>query len=123
MKVNSTFINITSEDPERLRKFYAEVVGLPRKPEMGDGAMDIGGATLGIDGHSQVRGAAKEPQRVLIDLFVDDLMSEQRRLENQGVTFIRTAGREYWGGVISTFMDPDGNYVQLIEYKPEAAVK
>ena len=42
-----------------------------------------------------------------------------QRLEEQGVTFIRTAGRETWGGIISTFTDPDGNYLQLIEFRPE----
>ena len=45
--------------------------------------------------------------------------AEQSRLEEQGVKFIRTAGKEYWGGVISTFLDPDGNYCQLVQYKPE----
>jgi len=65
-----------------------------------------------IDGHSETKGATKEPQRMLVNFFVDDL---------QGVTFIRTAGREEWGGVISTFLDPDGNYCQLIELKPEGS--
>jgi predicted enzyme related to lactoylglutathione lyase len=118
MKVNSAFININSPEPEKLRQFYGEVVGLAKRPDMGD-AYDIGGAVLGIDGHSELSGPAKEPARVLIDLFVDDLQAEQARLEGQGVPFIRKGGREYWGGVISTFLDPDGNYVQLIEYKPQ----
>lgn len=52
-------------------------------------------------------------------MFVADLQSEQARLEKSGVKFIRNAEREYWGGVISTFLDPDGNYCQLIEFKPE----
>ena len=51
--------------------------------------------------------------------MVDDLVAEQRRIEGHGVKFIRTAGREYWGGIISAFPDPDGNLVQLWEYKPE----
>ncbi|MEX0750094.1 MAG: VOC family protein, partial [Dehalococcoidia bacterium] len=71
-----------------------------------------------IDGHSEVRGQAPQPQRIMINLFVDDLTSDQRRLEDQGVAFVRREGREYWGGVISTFCDPDGNYVQLIEFRP-----
>ena len=50
--------------------------------------------------------------------FVDDLNAEQSRLESAGVEFIRTAGKEEWGGVISTFVDPDGNYGQLIEFTP-----
>ena len=118
MKVSSFLINLTSEDPERLRGFYQNVVGLSKNPDMGDDAFHAGGATLAIDGHSETKGGAKEPQRVLIDFFVDDLKSEQDRLEGLGVKFVRTAGKEYWGGTISTFLDPDGNYCQIIEYKP-----
>ena len=118
MQVTGTFININSEQPERLKAFYADVVGLPKNPDMGENAFSIGGATLGIDGHSELKGGTKEPQRVLLDLFVDDLKAEQARIEAQGVKFIRKEGKEYWGGVISTFLDPDGNYCQLIEFKP-----
>ena len=120
MKVTNFLMNITSEDPERLKQFYKEVIGLTPNPDMGDSAYDVGGATLAIDGHSETKGTAKEPQRYLIDFFVDDLKSEQARLEGQGVKFIRKEGKEYWGGMISTFLDPDGNYCQFIEYKPQA---
>ncbi len=71
-----------------------------------------------IDAHSDVKGSTKEPARVLMSCFVADLAAEQKRLEGRGVKFIRTAGKEAWGGVISTFVDPDGNYLQLIEFKP-----
>ena len=121
MKVNSLVINITSDKPERLLAFYRDVVGLAPNPDIGDGAFNAGGTPFLIDGHSETSGPAKEPQRVLVNFFVDDVKAEQSRLEEQGVKFIRSAGREDWGGVISTFLDPDGNYCQLIEYKPEAA--
>jgi predicted enzyme related to lactoylglutathione lyase len=121
MKVQNTLVNITSENPERLMKFYTEVVGLPKNPNMGDSAVDAGGTTFGFDGHSDIKGGTKEPARVLVDFFVDDIAAEQRRLEAAGVKFTRTQGKEYWGGIISTFADPDGNIVQLIEYRPEAA--
>ena len=52
----------------------------------------------------------------LVDLVVDDVKAEQSRLEAAGVRFIRTGGKEEWGGTISTFLDPDGNYCQLIQY-------
>jgi predicted enzyme related to lactoylglutathione lyase len=121
MKVNQFLLNVTSEQPEKLMSFYRDVVGLPNEPGMGEGAFKVGegNAVLIIDGHSEVHGPAKEPQRYLIDFMVDDLAAEQQRLEAQGVQFIRTAGKQDWGGVISTFLDPDGNYCQLIEYKPE----
>jgi predicted enzyme related to lactoylglutathione lyase len=120
MKVNSCVINVTSENPARLMEFYRETVGLAPNPDIGEGAFDAGGTPFLIDGHSDVRGPTKEPARMLVNFFVDDLAAEQKRLEGAGVTFIRSAGKEYWGGVISTFVDPDGNYCQLIEYKPPA---
>jgi len=120
MQMSQFALNITSEDPERLNVFYRDVVGLPKREDMGDHAYVMGGATLFVDGHSDVKGAAREPQRYLLDFFVDDLAAEQKRLEGLGVKFIRTAGTEEWGGVISTFLDPDGNYCQLIEFKPPA---
>lgn len=118
MKVTAFNVNLTSEQPQELMRFYGDVVGLPRDPNLGEGAFAVAGGHLLIDGHSEVKGKAKEPARVLINLFVEDLAAEQQRLEGQGVPFIRSAGKEYWGGVISTFTDPDGNYCQLIEYHP-----
>jgi predicted enzyme related to lactoylglutathione lyase len=118
MQVNQLLINITSEQPEVLARFYRDVVGLPRE-EMGEWSFNAGGTPFLIDGHSEVHGSAKEPARVLINFMVDDLEAEQSRLEAQGVQFVRTAGREDWGGIISTFLDPDGNYIQLMEYRPE----
>jgi predicted enzyme related to lactoylglutathione lyase len=119
MKVTSFILNLTSEDPELLQNFYEDILELPKRENSGDGALAIGESTLIIDGHSLTRGPAQEPHRVLINFFVDDLAAEQERLEARGVQFIRTAGREYWGGIISTFLDPDGNYCQLIEYRPD----
>ena len=120
MKINSFTLNITSEQPERLMQFYRETVQLEPEPGMGEGAFSVGGtAKFLIDGHSETIGPAKEPQRALIDFWVDDVKAERERLEALGVTFIRKEGVEYWGGMISTFLDPDGNYIQLLQMKPQ----
>ncbi len=119
MNVSNFIINVTSEQPEELKRFYRDVVGLQPNPEMGETAFMAGPTPFLIDGHSDIHGKAKEPARMLLNFFVDDLKAEQSRLEGQGVKFIRTAGKEYWGGVISTFQDPDGNYCQFIEFKPQ----
>jgi len=119
MNVTSFNINITTDNPQRLIEFYRDVVGLEPEPQVGEGAFKVAGSFILIDGHSETSSASKEPSRVLINMFVEDLAAEQKRLEAQGVAFIRTAGREYWGGVISTFTDPDGNYLQLIEFHPQ----
>lgn len=118
MQCDGFILNVTTEKREGLVAFYRDVVKLEQDPNLGEGAFKVAeGAHLMIDGHSEVHGTAKEPQRYLINFFVNDLAAEQRRLEEQGVTFIRSAGREAWGGTISTFLDPDGNYCQLIEFK------
>ena len=117
MKVNTFVLNLTSERPEKLKSFYADIVGLPPAEGFGADALAAGGAILIFDGHSETRGRAQEPQRYLIDFYVDDLAAEQSRLEGQGVEFVRKGGKAWWGGVISTFCDPDGNYGQLIEFK------
>lgn len=104
---------------DRLRAFYRDVAGLSDNyPERGNPFV-IDTTPVYAVAHSEVTGPAREPARVLLNVFVDDLAAEQRRMESAGARFIRTAGKEFWGGVISTFVDPDGVYSQLIEFKPE----
>lgn len=121
MEIQQFAINLTSDNPERMNAFYAEIIGLEKEPNMGDHAYKMGAAVLFIDGHADTTGAAKEPQRYLLDWFINDIAGEERRLEAAGVQFIRKQGKEYWGGIISTFLDPDGNFIQLIQYDPTTA--
>ena len=124
MKVTSLFINLTSDNPARLGAFYRDVVGLEQDPDSGEWSFHAGpGANIGIDGHSATAGRTKEPSRVLIDLMVDDIAAAEEELKSRGVTFLRSQGKEFWGGIISTFEDPDGNYVQVIQYDPSLATE
>ena len=118
MKVTEFFVNITSERPNELFRFYRDVLALPAVSGMG-AAVRAAGAVIMFDQHSETRGGAREPQRHFTSLMVEDISAEQARIEAQGVSFIRRKGREHWGGIISTFLDPDGNYVQLVQYEPE----
>jgi predicted enzyme related to lactoylglutathione lyase len=118
MAISSFIIGLNSENPERLHAFYRDVVGLKPNPDMGDNALMASQTAFIVDGHSELHGATKEPARAWHNFFVDDLASEQKRMEAAGVKFIRTAGKEPWGGSISTFIDPDGNYGQLIQFDP-----
>lgn len=123
MKVDQFIVIVNSERPEELIRFYEEVVGLEAIPEMGPGMFRVGASpsvTFIIEGHSEVRGPAREPQRVLLNFSVADLGSEQRRLEGCGVKFVRDAAEEPGVGVFATFVDPDGNYCQLVEFGLDA---
>jgi predicted enzyme related to lactoylglutathione lyase len=120
MDVQQLILNINSEDPQALFAFYRDVVGLPPHADPDrESTLMAGGVELVFDSHSAVRGKAPQPGRMLVNFFVADVGAEQRRIESHGVTFIRSSGREYWGGIISTFADPDGNYCQIIEFRPE----
>lgn len=120
MKVNSAFLQVSSANPGKLVEFYEKVVGLQRNPDAGDHSFHIGGgASMGFDQHDAIGATTKEPARAFVSLFVDDVAAEEARIEGQGVKFIRKQGKEFWGGIISTFVDPDGNYCQIIEYRPE----
>jgi predicted enzyme related to lactoylglutathione lyase len=118
MQVDGFLLNITSEQPDALREWYAEVLELPAAEGMA-GGFNAGGTQITFDSHSGVTGKAAEPQRVLIDFLVSDLAAERERLLARGVEFIRDPEREGWGGLITTFLDPDGNYLQLIELPEE----
>lgn len=119
MQVDSVFVQLSSEQPQELLRFYRDIVGLPPAQGLEEFALNAAGTTIGFDAHSEITGDTREPARVLINLSVANVAAEQNRLESSGVKFIRTQGREPWGGIISTFIDPDGNYCQLIEYHPE----
>jgi predicted enzyme related to lactoylglutathione lyase len=121
MKTTSFIVNITSENPDRLRAFYLDTVGLELAPEMGDALKVLPETYLVVDGHTETHGMTKEPNRVLIDFFVEDVAAEEARLKSKGVPFIREQGVEWWGGIISTFTDPDGNLCQIIQYDPSRA--
>lgn len=116
MNVTAFNVNVCSDNPERLAAFYADVVGLPRMQQIGPRAFIAGQTGFLVDGHSEIAGEAKEPQRVLLTFTVDDAAAEQARLEGAGVRFVRPATREPWGGRVATFVDLDGNYCQIIDY-------
>lgn len=118
MNAISMTISITSEYPERLAAFYRDIVGLNPGPDVGSCALRAGSNVLLVSGHSETSGDASEPQRLLINFVVEDPAAEQARLEKVGVRFIRSASLEPCGGHIATFLDPDGNYCQLIEHMP-----
>lgn len=117
MQVTEFRINLTSEEPDQLLAFYRDVVGFPVQEPSG-GLNVCPAVQLFIDGHSETHGATKEPMRVLINFWVESVADEEERLKAAGVRFIRSQGTEFWGGVISTFVDPDGNYCQLMEFHP-----
>lgn len=85
------------------------------------GAFAFGPVQLFVEEHSEVSGPAKEPARIIVNLDVDDCRAAEARLEAMGAMWIRKVEQMPFG-LIGTVADPDGNYVQIIQWgaTPEA---
>jgi hypothetical protein len=79
------------------------------------GAFEFGGAALFVEEHSEVSGPAKEPARMIINLSVDDCRAIESHLRSQNVNWIREV-EQTPHALIGTVSDPDGNYVQVIQW-------
>jgi len=114
LKLHSVMIG--TDSLPRLAAFYRDVVGL--KPQMDDGNFVVfegeGGAQLALGVHSEVKGPAKDPDRVIVDFQVDNCQAEYERLQGKGATFTRPPSQDE-GFIVATFLDPDGNTLQLFQ--------
>jgi lactoylglutathione lyase len=115
--VNS--VVIWTEDVKKLTPFYRDTLGLKISDAGDEFAMfDLaGGPQLALGLHSEVKGKSKEPNRVMVNLDVENLNSEYERLKAKGVQFIRepSSEPEADGMMIATLQDPDGNTLQLFQ--------
>ncbi|MBV8083178.1 MAG: VOC family protein [Chloroflexi bacterium] len=115
MDVRDFTLLLGSQDLPRLERFYGETLGLERLPSQHHVVFRLPGGKLRLIEHSEVAEHAREPERLRINLFIDDVRSEAARLEPLGVKLVRPLSQMAWGGWLVTLEDPDGNYVQLIE--------
>jgi predicted enzyme related to lactoylglutathione lyase len=118
MQFQPLFIALNSEDPDRLSAFYQDVVGLTPRFDLVPGAFatsEDAPICMIVEGHSEVRGRSTNPHRMMLNFSTDDAAAEARRLQGQGVTFVRKPYEEPEVGMFATFIDPDGNYCQLVQ--------
>jgi predicted enzyme related to lactoylglutathione lyase len=99
-----------------LVRFYREALGLvPRTVKADFVSFDWAGVRLSVSVHDGVQGPSRDPLRVMVNLAVDDIEAVHRRLVAAGVSFSRPPESEAWGGRVATFVDPDGNTLQLMQ--------
>jgi catechol 2,3-dioxygenase-like lactoylglutathione lyase family enzyme len=109
-------VTLTVSDLKRAIRFYEETLGLNKKYEFRDYAgFDCGGVEIGV----KTWGEREEPRagEPCIDLFIDDVDEEHRRLAARGVAFDGEPKDAAWGARIARFADPDGNLLQLTEVR------
>jgi predicted enzyme related to lactoylglutathione lyase len=105
------FVGIPTQDPERSRQFYGEVLGLRSDPHARF-EFWAGETCLGIWEPEQV-GMTFAPQKnAHLALHVEDVAAARSKLEGQGVLFVADTIDT---GVcqMALFADPDGNDLML----------
>lgn len=111
---------IWSEDlHKKLLPFYRDVIGLPVALETPDFVVlgnDPRGPSVTLGTHSEVKGHNAEGPRHMVGLEVDDLQAEYDRLKARSVDFVDQPS-DFGNVIVATLRDPEGNYVQLLQFK------
>ena len=112
--LNFSSIMIGSAQPKVLAQFYEKVFGKPAEwAEDNWYGWQVGNTYLTIGEHSEVKGKAREPQRVILNFETEKVKEEFERIRDMGAELIKEL-YEMEGAWIATFADPDGNYFQVM---------
>jgi catechol 2,3-dioxygenase-like lactoylglutathione lyase family enzyme len=112
------FVSVPTQDLDRAREFYANVLGLepgPRWQRPGQAAFgaefETGTVTIALIA-CEAFGIDFSPHKVPIALHVDDVETARAELSSRGVAFL---GETIDSGVChqALFHDPDGNVLDL----------
>ena len=121
-------VSIFSENPDRLKEFYVnvlmfkETIKVDRPGEYGYGIEVAKGYKLWVAIHSEVKGKSNEKFRIMLSFYVDDIKSYFDRiikeskvkiLESPTLACVGIKGEER---IICSFLDPDGNLIQMVQF-------
>ena len=110
---------LSSTEPERLHAWYAAALE-PEESSQMDGYLILryGGFHLIIDTRSDIGERNPEPGRMILNFDVADARAVVARLEEMGAEWLAPL-EDRDGSLWATAIDPDGNYVQLIQLSEE----
>ena len=107
---------IWTNDLVRMQLFYENILKLkPHSVRDNFIAYRWRDLRFSIGLHSEVNGSSKEPFRIMLNFDVPNIKEVTDLLKSNGVSFLRDPEKEHWGGWVSTFLDPDGNTIQLLQ--------
>lgn len=118
-------ILIGSQSAKKLAAFYKDKVGLKfgMVAEMGNKGEELYELKIGkgpgiyIMDHSKVKGTNKNPDRIILNLEVDDIEKEVARMKKAKVKPVKDTYHVEGYGWVSTFKDTDGNLFQFVQVR------
>lgn len=112
--LNFGSVLIGSQNLKTMAEFYEKILGKPAEWNTHNFyAWKMGSAYLAIGEHSEAKGKAKEPQRVIINFETQEVKEEFEKIRSLGARVIKEP-YEFENMRIATFADPDGNYFQVM---------
>lgn len=132
MVFKKTYILIWSENPDKLKDFYKDVLELELNekvdiPEKNGIAADYGyefiltekGDKVWIGRHLEVKGQSKEPVRIMHNLVTDDVQKWYEKVRDAGCKILCEPTKTPFYSdelpwYVSTFQDPEGNAWQFM---------
>jgi len=112
-------ILLASTDPERLRAWYAAALDPEENTDVGGyRVLRFGGFYIMIDSRDDVGDKNPEPGRMILNFDVTDARGIAGRLDDLDTSWLAPL-EDRDGSLFATAIDPDGNYVQLIQLSPE----
>ncbi|MBF6300159.1 VOC family protein [Nocardia amamiensis] len=112
---------LSSTDPTRLRDWYATAFALKVDRTPGDpgyDVLDFGGFYVLIDSRADVGDKNPEPGRMILNVDVDDARAVVDRIDDLGGRWLAEL-EDRDGSLFAAAIDPDGNYLQLIQLSPQ----
>ncbi|MEU8310657.1 VOC family protein [Actinomadura sp. NPDC048955] len=119
MEIKLGGLVLGSDDPERLSAWYRTAFA----PSATAGTVVmVGGSRLVFDRRDDLGQSTREPGRILINFYVENIETVVAHLKALGVTEWVRPVEDFGPGLIATVEDPVGNYVQLVELfnRPDA---
>lgn len=103
-----------SMKPKEMADFYEKVLGKPADMQEDKWwGWQVGSAFFSIGEHSEMKGNAKDPGRMMFNLETKEVKKEFERIKEIGAKVIKEP-YDMGGMWVATFADPDGNYFQLM---------
>ncbi len=105
---------VGSMQPKKMAEFYNKVIG--KKPDMeeeGWYGWTVGNCFFAVGHHSKMKGATKDPGRMMFNLETKQVKEEFTRIKKLGAKVIKEP-YEMGDAWVATLADPDGNYFQLM---------
>ncbi len=112
-------ILLASTDPERLRNWYAAALDPEENTEVDQyRVLKFGTCYVLIDSRTDIADKNPEPGRVILNFDVADCRAVAARIDGLGASWLAEV-EDRDGSLFATAIDPDGNYVQIIQLSEE----